>query len=457
MGAEASVRRLRVWSAVRWVLVGAICVTLGASGWYFTLFDVYGLHDFDTSLAISILALPAMLLLVVLDFRTITARGVLWTWIVLRAIAVPLLGLGIGSLARVWLVTASSDTAHELFDSHAADYAWQLAGLGAALLAVQPLVGGVRRIAVAVFGTPRQAAAPAEEVPRWPGSPLAKGIAATVAFALLAAGMLTLAGRAYWHVAVDTSSSVPPMVATGTIDGQEILVTSYDERTFFRPEAHVRVAAYDLGTGRLMWDRRLPNDHGIPVGLDAILVDERGAFVRMDQPSRADTWFVLDPRTGDVKATAEERNLQVIDDPGDAARGIPGDVVERYLERDDQLVDDGYDDVFTDDGDLERVFRYDDESLLIEPVTGEPAGLAHGFTLHRICCRPAALEAHAGDGNVLWRIDDVAPSAREVVAATESGRVVMIVAGPESKGRLIITRQDGYTEAVIGDRGWLPW
>lgn len=28
---------------------------------------------------------------------------------------------------------------------------------------------------------------------------------------------------------------------------------------------------------------------------------------------------------------------------------------------------------------------------------------------------------------------------------------------PESKGRLIIANHDGFTETVIGERGWRPW
>lgn len=236
-----------------------------------------------------------------------------------------------------------------------------------------------------------------------------------------------------------------------------LAVLGYDERAFLRIQMHERVAVYDIVSGEPVWDRRLPNGHGIPVTVDAILIDERGAFLRMDNHSHAATWFVLDPRTGGIEVTAEEGNLQVIDAMDDAVPEIPGDVVERCIERHRQVSDDGYDSEFTDDAGIERVFRYEDESLLINPVTGRPAGEDHGFTLHQICCRPTALESRAEDGSMLRRLDGTAPSARDVVAETASGRVAILIAGPESKWRLIIARSDGLTEAVIGDRGWLPW
>ncbi|MFD5225885.1 hypothetical protein ACFWHT_09725 [Microbacterium sp. NPDC058342] len=471
----ASATRLRAWSAARWVVIGVVCAVQGLSGWYFTLFDVHGLDDFDGSLAISMIAFPVNALLFVLDFRTARARGAFWAWIALRGIAVPLVGVGVGSLARVWLVGAGGGD----LDPDAVDFAWHLAALGAALLALQPVTAGIRRAAVAAFGPPRQASAesihsPADDAPvresdsgssgstpplppKWPGSPRIKAIAGALAFVVVAATMLTVAGRVYWHVAVETWASVPPMVATGTLDGREVAVVTYDERAFLRISEHERVAAIDLGTGELIWDQRLPKDHDIPVGVDAVAVDERGAFIRMDDPTRAATWFALDARTGRIAMTATEGNLQVVDDLGTAAPGIPGEIVQRYVDRDGQGVDDGYDDEFTDDADLERVFRYDDESLVIEPVTGRPAGEEHGFTLHTLCCRPSALEARGPESDLLWSLEGASPSARDVVAQTPGGRVVIMADGPESKGRLIIGSISGHREVVIGDRGWLPW
>lgn len=457
---------------MRWVMVGLICAVQGASGWYFTVLDVHGLDDFDLGLSISMVAFPTTLLLIVLDFTTTRHRAVLWTWLVLRAVAVPMLGLGAGSLVRVWFVTEGSDRAAELIDSHAASYAWQVALLGAALLAIQPLLAVARRIAIAVLGAPRattrgdgrsvveaveaQRSIP-EPTPKWPGSPRAKGVAGTLAFALLAATMLTLAGRVYWHVAVDTSASAPDMVASGTVDGREIAVVGYSERAFLRLDSHERVAAYDLGSGELMWDRRLPNEREISATVDAVLIDERGAFLRMDDHAYSATWFALDPRTGKIETTADEGNLQTIDVMDDTVPGIPGDVVERYLARDDQGLDEGYDYKLTDDADIERVFRYDDESLLINPVTGRPAGEDHGFTLHRRCCSHAIVEAHSIDGDVLWSRAGNVPEARDVVAETPGGRVIIVTSGPESKWLLITAGKDGFTETVVGDRGWFPW
>lgn len=442
MGAGATAPRLREWSAVRWVLVGAFSAALGVSGWYFTMFDVFGLDDFNGSLAVSMVAFPATVLLVILDFRTAGRRGVLWAWLVLRALAVPVLGLGLGSLVRFWLVTQSGDRPVGWIDSHGGDYAWHLAGLGALLLAIQPVVAGVRRVAGAVFGA---------RVAGWPGSPVAKGLAGTIAFAVIAAGMLTVVARVRWHIAVDTSASVPSMVATGTIDGREIAAVSYDEDATLRIRAHERVAAFDVTAGELMWDQRIPNDSGIPVTVDAVLLDDRGVFLRMDVPAGAATWFVLDPRTREIEAAAEEGNLQVIDDPGDAAPGIPGDVVQRHVERSRHVADDGYDYVFTDDADIEQVFRYDDESLVINPVTGSPAGQDHGFTLHGTCCRPTVLEAQGEDGQVLWRIEGIDPSARDVVAETDSGHVIMLV-----EGRVKVAAHHGRPGGIHRSRGGRP-
>ena len=470
MGENTATGRLRAWSVARWSIVGLLAAVAGVSGWHFTIFDVYGLDDFQGSLETSVFTLPMGLLLVVLDFRTAAQRSVPWAWLVLRAIAVPMLGIGIGSVTRVWLVTAGSgERAYELVEPHASDFAWQLMVLGAMLLAVQPLIVGVRRIAVALFGAPR-AVAPASEdpeaglgrsagaaAPKWPGSTRVKAVAGVVAFALIASFVLVAAGRVFWHIGVETASDVQPMVATGAVDGREIAVVGYDELVFSGLFRHERVAAYDLATGELVWDRKLQDDREIPVSVDVVQLDERGAFVRMDHPSDASTWFVLDPRTGRTEFMAEESDLHVVDEPENAAPGIPGDAVERYIERDQLVPDEGYDYEFTDDADLERVFRYEDESLLINPATGRPAGEDRGFTLHGICCSPTALEARAEDGKVLWRRDDAAPSPRDVVAETESGRVVVLIEGPESKMQLLSMSSSGIAEAVLGDRGWLPW
>lgn len=471
--------RMRARSAVRWVAIGLIGTAHGAGGEYFTLLGVYGMDDFDLSLSVSMVAFPAAAVLIVLDFRSARRRLAPWPWLVLRALAVPTLGLGLGSLARVWLVVSTGIRAPGGFDSHAADYAWQLAALGAALLAIQPLVAAVRALAVAVFG-PARGTAPVEESTssagradekppatiregawpfpaRWPG-PLAVRIAAgSVSFAVIAAMMVAVAGRTYWHVAVATSATVPSMVATGAVDGREIAVVGYDARAFLRWPAHERVAAYDLDSGDLLWDRRLPSGTGDPSTLDAVRVDERGAYLRMGGGSSTPTWFLLDPRTGEIDVTAEEGNLLVLDDYDDAAPGIPGDVIELYLDLHDRVSDDGYDYVFTEDGDIERVFRYDDESLLIDPTTGDPAGGGRDITLHSACCAPSALEARSTDGRTLWRLEGVFPSSREIVARTEDGHAVLLVPGPESKWWLVVARGDGYAHAVVGDRGWVPW
>ncbi|UOQ56393.1 hypothetical protein MUN78_11990 [Leucobacter allii] len=471
------------WALVRWGMILAVQIALGAFGWLIDLFDVAEPADFGDLVIAGVVAVFLIMGPAMIELASAHARGVPLRWTILRGVGVLALGLGLGSVLRLSVVDNSAWASSEQLVL-LTRYSWWTCAAALALLLLEALTALVRRIVVATAGAP---APPA----RWPGPAWAKWGAGVLAVLLLAGVAGPALGRAGWHIWKSTATSMAPVAAAGAVPAggggtREVIAVPYELRQTYGFSTQYRVALYDLATAELRWDRQIARGSALPAQ-EAIAVDAAGVYLRETAPGAdqsAAVWRVLDPLTGDTLAearTAAER---------DAA--VPAGVRAEAAARDERVGDDGIESVFAETADggteLIRVWRYG-RARIVDPATGRPAGADAGLALRGYCCQQGAYTELTADDGALdpeaerQEIDgDRAEGAQEaadaaepvrggellaifpralgtddVLAETDGGRIALRSETSEAKLVLVVADRGGFTTAIVGDRGWIPW
>lgn len=253
-------------------------------------------------------------------------------------------------------------------------------------------------------------------------------VAGGVALVLLGVVVIGV-GRFAWEVDRPVDASIGIGITETMHDGEQIEVVVVPYRMRVQDGIlPIRLAAYSLVDGSLLWDEPLDAEGAanFPVrvtsaapGGPVIVATENGSFG-------------FDPGTGD-KACGPEA-------PARCEAGPDAGIVA-VAKADESSALWGVD---------PRGPSLRDGAVVLDPATGSPAG--EGYRIEEDS--RFGLRMRAGDETVAELGGVFGP---QQVLTAPSGKVVLLAAGNNSKSLLVTASDAGLRRAVIGDRGLIAW
>lgn len=296
-------------------------------------------------------------------------------------------------------------------------------------------------------------------------------------------------------------------IATAQVDGREVAVVVYKADTFPHPDLlriesmgfSTQAEAFDLETGRRMWDTLLFAEFG---GTEAEVLGMGSAYVYVRS---AEGLLILDAATGEIVAREGEidgvgedyiaaidayawdattrsvvlldANGRVLSIPADglSAEDASAEVAQRWRgelntesESGSVFSHDAWEQVEhrapMPDGETVSPVWADagwDVDVLLEDGTGLAAGWRDGFAVTQTY-QPDSSDAYyvfqVGDlasGDLVGTVE--AESSASAVTVSDAGRVVLLSDDDTYRGLLVVASPDGIRSSVIGERAFLGW